>query len=129
MLEEKIMKTVMNTKIMSMVAGVLMACLLPLGTYAQDWRSTSTMPASGSEYSSQITSVGASDAYDITSPTSGETGTTGARGPRRIGGTPGNPGGQSEEFPIGDATLPLLLFAAAFAATVAIRNRRRQVAE
>lgn len=106
-----------------------MVCLLPLATNAQDWRSTSTMPASGSEYSSQITSVGASDVYDITSNTSKETETEGLHGPRRVGNTPGNPGSQSEEFPIGDATLPLLVFAAAAAATVAIRNRRRQVAE
>ena len=119
----------MNSKMMSLAAGILMICLLPLATNAQEWRSTSTMPASGSEYSSQITSVGASDVYDNTSNTSDGSETTGIYGPRKIGNTPGDPGGQSEEFPIGDAALPLLLFAAAFAATVAIRNRRRQVAE
>ena len=118
-----------NSKMIGMVAGILMVCLLPLATNAQEWRSTSTMPASGSEYSSQITSVGASEVSNITSNTSGETETLVKHGPKKIGGTPGNPGGQSEEYPIGDAALPLLLMAMAYAACVIARRRRKLVAD
>lgn len=122
------MKTMKNSNIF-WVAGILVLCLLPLALYAQSyntWQSTSTLPLSGSSYSSQITEVGAKDTYDMTS--TGDN--TSYAGPRRSKENPGEIGETGDESsPVGDAALPLLLFAAAAAATVAIRNRRRQVAE
>ena len=123
------MKT-MNNRKMFLVAGILVLCLLPLAGYAQNditWQTTSTMQMSGSSYSSQVTEVGAEQTYDITSTGSNS---SSSRKPRRSKENPGEIGETGDTgSPIGDATLPLLLFAAAFAATVAIRNRRRQVAE
>ena len=45
-------------------------------------------------------------------------------GPRKGFGKPDNPGNQSEEYPIGDALCPLLLFAAMFCGIIALRRKR-----
>ena len=109
-----------------MVAGMLMVCLLPLAAYAQqqEWRSTSTMPEVGSSLAPQVTAVGAVSAADMgTSTTETYSPAKAPGGPRKgfdIGGdTPPGPS------PIGDATLPLLLMATLFAASLALRKRKQ----
>lgn len=115
----------MKKIVMILMAAVLIAlpAMAQFGSLEQPnavFQSTSTLSPSGSAYSSN--------------PTLDDNGTASApnRAPRRSSMFPPTPEidpNDSGNTPIGDATLPLLLFAAAFAATVAIRNRRRQVAE
>jgi hypothetical protein len=123
----------------SMVAGLLLAGLLPLAANAQEWQTTSTLKDTGSKYNSQVTFVGAEKVSLIpmrsTStmmatcevPTPSTESSEPAMRKTRRGFDVGGESGQSEEFPIGEPWV-LLLFAAALAATTAIRLRRRQPA-
>ena len=125
----------MKHRMISMVAGLLLAGLLPLAAQTQEWNSTSTLKGSGSGYQSQVTFVGAEKAtlIPMTStsammdtgdlPMPGENGSGTANGPRRSFINPGDPGDQSEEFPIGEPWV-LLLFAAAGAGVIAYRRWR-----
>ena len=91
---------------------IMAVALVALPTMAQDWQSTSAMQGSGSAYSAQVTAVGAVEATDMATTTTDTYSPAQApSGPRRIV-TPGNSGTQQ---PIGDAVLPLLLLAGAFA--------------
>lgn len=112
---------------MIMVAGMLMVCLLPLAAYAQqqEWRSTSTMPGVGSSLAPQVTAVGAVSAADMGTSTTETYSPAKAPGGPRKGFDHGAETGQSNESPIGDATLPLLLMATLFAASVALRKRKQ----
>lgn len=111
---------------MTMVAGVLMVCLLPLAAFAQqqEWKSTSSMLQNeGSAYSSPVTPVG-TQAVPAMATTTESYSPAQAPGPRRIG-TPGEGGtGQSDESPIGDPVLPMVLCAMAFAGFVYFRRKR-----
>lgn len=119
------MKTVKNKIFVVLMASVLaLPAMAAFGDQEQPnavFQSTSTLSPSGSVYSA--------------SPALDENGTASApsSGPRRTTIAPPTPPVVDENdtgnTPIGDAALPLLVFAAAAAATVAIRNRRRQVAE
>ncbi len=132
------MKT-MKHRMISMVAGLLLAGLLPLAANAQEWQTTSTLKDTGSKYNSQVTFVGAEKVSLIpmrsTStmmatcevPTPSTESSEPAMRKTRRGFDVGGESGQSEEFPIGEPWV-LLLFAAALAATTAIRLRRRQPA-
>ena len=103
----------------TMVAGVLFASLLPAAAEAQDWQ-TSTMPGSGSEYSSQVTAPGASYVGDMANTTEA----TVPSGPRRSKETPGEVGDTSDtSSPVGEPWV-LLAFAAGAAAVIAARRRR-----
>ena len=107
------------------VLGALMACLVPAtaqNAQENQWK-TSTMQESGSAYSSNVTAVGATGVASMATTTSSTPQVT--SGPRKdkIGG---GEYGQSTESPIGDAVLPLLLFAAAYAAYSASRVYRRK---
>ena len=137
------MKT-MKHKIISVVAGMLLVCLLPVGAQNRPWQSTSPMQ----QISTHTFEVRAAEAPVVTykfmpmtatsllrageeSPLLVEEESASAapgRNIRRGFITPGDPGEQSDEFPIGEPWI-LLLFAAALAATTAIRLRRRQPAE
>jgi len=88
------------------------------------FQSTSTMQGSGSAYTSNPTlnSDGSASSPSESAPASNKI--RKSFGDNTDGGTTSDP-----NSPIGDAALPLLVFAAAAAATVAIRNRRRQVAK
>ena len=85
------------------------------------FQSTSTLAGSGSAYSA--------------TPMLAEDGTAtyeGAGGSRRTPSTPGTPytPGQGEEenqFPIGDALIPLLLMVMAYATYLLLRRRKRSV--
>jgi hypothetical protein len=117
----KVMKRMMNI----LVLGALMACLVP--AYAQttqDWQSTSTMPTSGSAYTPQVTSVGAVSVSEMATTTEAYTPAQTSSGPRRTLGHGTDPGSQSEEFPIGDAVLPLMLMVMLFAGVIYFRRRQ-----
>lgn len=137
------MKT-MKHKIISVVAGMLLVYLLPVGAQTKAWQSTSPMQ----QISTHTFEVRAAEAPNVTYKYLLMTSTSplraGEESPllvaeeeenaahkgsiRRGFITPGDPGEQSDEFPIGEPWI-LLLFAAALAATTAIRLRRRQPAE
>ena len=85
------------------------------------FQSTGTMLPSGSTYSStpMIRQDGTAALYTTTEPAK-------ANGPRRSGpGVPTTPGQGSQEnqFPIGDALLPLLIFSCAYLIWRAVRRR------
>ena len=92
---------------------------------APEWQ-TSTMKGSGSNLTPQVTAVGSSIA--ATEATTTESYTPGNQGAiRRNYGDLFDTGadtGQSTESPIGDALLPLLLFAATFTGVIYLRRKR-----
>ena len=121
-----------------------MVCLLPVGAQNRSWQSTSAMQQ-GSTHRFDIRAVDATNVtYKYLLMTSTSPLRAGEESPllveeeeanaahkgsiRRGFITPGDPGEQSDEYPIGEPWI-LLLFAAALAATTAIRLRRRQPAE
>lgn len=118
-------------KLISYVILVTGMLFMSMPTMAQlhEWKSTSTMQGV-STYEPQVTEAGATNVSMIAAPTTDSNSADQAprSSQRKLPGGPTEPG-QSSDSPVGDAALPLLLFAAAAAATVAIRNRRRQVAE
>lgn len=138
------MKT-MKHKIISVVAGMLLVCLLPVGAQNRPWQSTSAMQQGSTHrfYVRAVDEANVSYKYLLMTSTSPlrageespllvaeEEANAAHKGSIRRGGfiTPGEPGDQSNEYPIGEPWI-LLLFAAALAATTAIRLRRRQPAE
>lgn len=116
----------MKTKLIVLVVGVLMVCLLPLTANAQtqDWQSTSVMQTSGSNYTPQVNAVGATMVSEMATTTTDMY--SPASGPNRAKKDFNNPGdyGQSEESPIGDAMVPLSLIALAFCGVVYFRRRK-----
>lgn len=122
-----------------------MVCLLPVGAQNRPWQSTSAMQQ-GSTHRFDIRAVDEANVttYKYLLMTSTSPLRAGEESPllvaeeeanaahkgsiRRGFITPGDPGKQSDEYPIGEPWI-LLLFAAALAATTAIRLRRRQPAE
>ena len=95
---------------------------------AQEWQ-TSSLPGSGSAYSSQVTAVGSSVAASEATTT--ESYTPGRPGAIRRDsyndddwGVNPQVGEGDEASPIGDAVLPLLLFAATFAGVIYLRRKR-----
>lgn len=125
------MKDMKNT-LMSIVAGVLMTCLLPLAANAQDWQNTnaqqwqttSVMQGSGSSYSSQVTAVGAVSASEMATTTTTPYSPSKV-GPRKSFEDPTDPGiTDDNSSPIGDAVLPLLLMAVVFCGAIYFRRKR-----
>ena len=120
-----------------------MVCLLPVGAQDRSWQSTSAMQQ-GSTHKFDIRAVDeANVSYKYLLMTSTSPLRAGEESPllveeeanaahkgsiRRGFITPSDPGVQSGEYPIGEPWI-LLFFAAALAATTAIRLRRRQPAE
>jgi len=115
----------MRNSITMMAVGILMVCLLPLTALAQqqEWQSTSTMQGSGSAYSSQVTAVGATGVNSLAG-TAASAPANAPTGPRRVGSTELSDPNRSNESPIGDAVLPLMLCAGAY---LIIRARKRMV--
>jgi len=123
--------TDMKTKLIVLVVGVLMVCLLPLTANAQtqDWQSTSAMQTSGSNYTPQVNAIGAESAQQIATTT---TSYSPAKGPNRMrqeesagdGRTPGEATSGSNQSPLGDAMVPLSLIALAFCGVVYFRRKR-----
>ena len=113
----------MKKLVMIIMAVALIA--LPTMGQEQEWQSTSTLQSSGSAYSSQINAVGATAVSSMATTTESYSPANNApRGPRKDFGKPENPGTQSEEFPLGDAVLPMLLCAAVFCGVIAFRRKR-----
>ena len=111
---------------MIMVLGALMVCLVPAAANDQskeEWQSTSVLMPSGSNYSSQISEVGAAQVVseaktttEVYSPAQTPS------GPRRtlINGPESGQG----PSPVGDAVLPLLVMAMLFAGVVYTRRKK-----
>lgn len=91
---------------------------------AQEWQSTSSMLETGSSYTPQVNAVGATTVSEMATTTTDTY--SPASGPNRAKKDFNNPGeyGQSEESPVGDAMLPLMLCALAFGGVVVFRRRR-----
>ena len=93
---------------------------------AQEWQSTSTMQGSGSAYSSQVTAVGATGVAVL-----GASSSAPANAPSRphreqaSGRNAGEATTGSNQSPIGDAVLPLLLMAAGFGLYTTLRRRKK----
>ena len=111
---------VAKTKVMMIIMA---AALIALPTMAQDWQSTSAMQGTGSNYAPQVTAVGATSATSEATTTESYSPAKAPGGPRRdkINGADDKPSNQS---PIGDAVLPLVLMAMAFAGVIYFRKRK-----
>lgn len=109
--------------IIALLSLMSFAAYAASNTQAQEWKSTAPMRMSGSAYSPQVTEVGAACAASAAASTEASSPNKAPGGPRKdkILGPDSDYG---HESPIGDAVLPLLLMAAAFAAVVAIRRKR-----
>jgi len=112
---------------MKRIVMIIMAvALIALPTMAQEdlWQSTSSMQGSGSNYSSQVTAVGATDINSMATTTDSYSPAKAPSGPRKGKENPGEVGYTGEEgSPIGDAVLPMLLMALAFGGYIAIKRR------
>ena len=97
-------------------------------------RATMLADAPTAVFQSTSTLAGSGSAYSAT-PMLEEDGTAtyeGAGGPRRAPSTPGTPytpgqGSQENQFPIGDALIPLLLMVMAYATYLLLRRRKSRV--
>ena len=95
---------------------------LPTMAQQQEWKSTSVMQGSGSAYSSNVTAVGATSAASAATTTESYSPAKAPGGPRKSLDSPGDTG-QSDQSPIGDAVLPLMLFAGVYLIVRATRRR------
>lgn len=123
------MKELMNERIIDMkkIVMIIMAvALIALPTMAQEdqWQSTSTLQTSGSAYSSQINVVGATNVSSLATTTEAYSPAQApSSGPRKNFDT-GAESGRANEFPIGDAVLPMLIMAMLFAGVVYTRRKK-----
>jgi len=101
---------------------IMAVALMALPAMAQEWQSTSTLQGTGSNYTPQVTAVGATTVPTIATTTESYSPNKAPSGPRR-GFDVGGESGRSDEFPIGDAVLPLLLMSLAFAGVIYFRKR------
>lgn len=116
----------MKKIVIILVVGMLMVCLLPLAAQAEDnWKSTSSMQMSGSSYSSQVTSVGADETVDLAPmvhhPGSIRKSDFGENDQPEPGGSEQH---DTENSPIGDGVLPLLLLSAMAGGVIFLRRRK-----
>ena len=118
----------MKTSIKAIGYGLLVMCMLlvgmPVMARQQEWRSTSVMRTSGSAYSPQITAVGATTVSSMATTTETYSPAKAPGSGPRKGFDTGAETQQSEEFPIGDAVLPLMICAAVFCGVIALRRKR-----
>ena len=117
---------------------IMVVITLPMSAQnTQEWKSTSIMQTSGSTYSPQVTAVGA-QAIPSTATTT-ETYNPTQNGPRRGYDANGNwtpdsddfgggaeTGGATNEFPIGDAVLPLMALAMVYGVWSVVYRRKRR---
>lgn len=115
-----VMKSIANKLLVLVMAAAIALPAMAQTIDAQkpntEFRSTSTMPASGSAYSStpMFNANGTAEMGDDAGDGSAHPGN-----PRRVG--PPTPEGPPT--PVGDAAVPLMLFALAYAACVNVRRR------
>lgn len=117
----------MNDMKARIVMIIMAVALIALPAMAQDWQSTSTMQGSGSTYSSQVTGVGAAGVSNMATTTESY---SPASGPRRakmdeVGDWGDRPevGEGNTGSPVGDALIPLMLFACAYLIIRAMRRK------
>lgn len=117
------MKIMIDMKKFMMI--IMTVALMALPTMAQqpEWKSTSTMQGTGSAYAPQVMEVGATTVPTIATTTESYSPAKAPSGPRRSFDHGGETG-KSDEFPIGDAVLPLMLMAAVFCGVIALRRKR-----
>ena len=116
----EINRTLVVKKRVIMIIMAVALYALPAVAQQQEWKSTSSMQGTGS-YVAPVTAVGATSVGDMATTTSSA---KAPGGPRRGFYTPGE-SGQSEGSPIGDAVLPLMLFAGAFLCMRVFLRRKR----
>ena len=120
----EMMKIMIDMKKFMMI--IMAVALMALPTMAQqpDWKSTSTMQGTGSAYAPQVMEVGATTVPTIATTTESYSPNKAPSGPRRgkIDGADDKPSNQS---PIGDAVLPLMLMAMLFAGVVYTRRKKQ----
>ena len=112
-------KNIMKRIMMIIMAVALI--VLPTMAQQQQWQSTSTMQGTGSNLAPQVTAVGATTVGEMATTTSSPV--KAPNGPRKSLDSPGDTG-QSDQSPIGDALIPLMLMALAFGGYIAIRRKR-----
>ena len=114
-----------NIKVMGYVLWIMVVLFVSTPLTAQnaqqEWQSTSTMQGSGSAYSSQVTSVGATGVATMGTTPSAPSNVQ--SGPRRVIGTNQDAGEKDPSSPLGDAVLPLMLCACAYLIVRATRRR------
>ena len=115
----------MRKLVIMMIMGVALMAL-PTMAQEQEWKSTSAMQTSGSVYTPQVNAVGATGVAEMATTTNGTSSST----PHRAKRSTDSPGEvettvDTENSPIGDAVLPLLLCALAFGGYIAIRRKKR----
>lgn len=113
----------MNDMKARIVMIIMAVALIALPTMAQDWQSTSTMQGSGSVYSSQVTGVGAASVDNMATTTTDSYSPSPAAAGRRRAFDTGGETGKSTESPVGDALIPLMLFACAYPIIRAMRRK------
>lgn len=111
---------VAKKKIIMIIMAVALYAL-PAVAQNMEFRSTSTMQGSGN-YVAPVTAVGATSAASEATTTYSPA--KAPSGPRRGFIDPNNPGNQSNESPIGDALIPLMGMALAWAMTRMIRRKK-----
>jgi len=114
----------MKAKIVMIIMAVALIAL-PTMAQQQEWKSTSVMQTSGSNYAPQINAVGATTANEMAT-------TTASYSPAKAPGGPHKSIEYNQEWdgdegsPIGDAVLPMLLMAMLFAGVVYTRRRKAE---
>jgi len=119
----EMMKIMIDMKKFMMI--IMAVALMALPAMAQEWQSTSTLQGTGSAYAPQVMEVGATTVPTIATTTESYSPAKAPSGPRRGFIDPNNPGNQSNESPIGDAVLPLMLMAMLFAGVVYTRRKKQ----
>ena len=115
----------MKARIVMIIMAVALIAL-PTMAQQQEWKSTSAMQTSGSNYAPQVNAVGATSVNEMATTTASYS----PNGPRRAKmddddwGTNPHVGEGDEGSPIGDAVLPLALMAMLFAGVVYTRRRK-----
>ena len=118
---------IMRKKVIIMIMVAVLTALPTMGQILSEkqvsigFQSTSVMSGSGSAYTANpVLNEDGTASYD------------GAEGTTRIGkirrdpatpGTPSTPGAGGEQFPLGDAVLPLMLLICAYCCFIAFRRR------
>ena len=124
-----------------LVMIIMAVALIALPTMAQDWQSTSTLQGTGSNYAPQVTEVGATGVSDMATTTTSSA--PGRRKAKMDGGSgwhqnengewvpdnaedygSGAETGQANQYPLGDAVLPLMIMAMLFAGVVYTRRKK-----
>lgn len=118
----------MKKIMMIMVLVALVACLVPVNAQnQQDWKTTSSMQASGSALAPQVTAVGATGvAQQASTTTDYSASNVTGRSIRRSKENPNDPGTTTDpSSPLGDAVWPLMLMALAYLGVRVFFRRKR----